>query len=146
MVKFSDDLYWVSCTLAGGARRGYEPRGVNLRTAEPKFPQVTKAVYFVVDGAGYVAYVGKVCRAGDVRAIESRLKEHVGEAVKASTWARLYVVPLQSSTANVVVEYVEGLVGERLEPYQNKRLPNCARLAPVAAAHLVEPSAGLNRT
>jgi hypothetical protein len=134
MVKFTADLYWVTCTLAGKARRGYLPHGVNLLTAEPKFPQVRKAVYIVVDRTGYVAYVGKVCRPIDITAVESRLVEHVEEVAKARTWAKLYAIPLKADTPDVVVEYIEGLVGERLEPYQNKRLPNVARLAATVEA------------
>jgi hypothetical protein len=131
-VVFTEELYWVACTLAGDARRGYQPRGVNLLTAEHVFPRLRKAVYFVVDRSGNIAYVGKVCRPGDIAAVESRIAEHVEDVTKASTWSRLYVIPLKVDTPNDVVEYVEGLVGERLEPNQNKRLPKTMRRALVA--------------
>jgi hypothetical protein len=141
MVKFTDDLYWVVCTLAGDARRGYLPHGVNLLVAEPSFPRVRKAVYFVIDRSGNVAYVGKVCRPADVTAVETRLIEHVMEAEKAMTWTKLYAIPLKADTPKVVVEYIEGLVGERLEPYGSKRLPNAARLAATAEALVAEAAA-----
>src|SRR5262245_3155304 len=101
MIKFTADLYWVACTLAGDARLGYVPDGINLLAAEPKFPRVRKAIYVVVDRAGYVAYVGKVCRSFDVAAVESRLFEHIQEIAKAGTWSKLFVIPLRNDTPSV---------------------------------------------
>jgi hypothetical protein len=138
MLKLTPDLYWVACTLAGDWRRGYLPHGVNLLSAEPRLPHLRKAVYVVTDRAGRVAYVGKVCRPEDIAAVESRLREHVEQLEKAMTWAMLYVVPLKSETPDVVVEYIEGLIGERLKPYQNKRLPNVVRLASIVEEPLAD--------
>jgi hypothetical protein len=134
--EFTSDLYWVVCTLAGDARRGYLPHWVNLLAAEPRFPHVRKAAYFVIDRSGNVAYVGKVCRPSDITAVGSRLVEHVQDVAKAMTWAKLFVIPLKVDTPNVVVESIEEVVGERLEPYQNRRLPRRARLASAIEALL----------
>jgi hypothetical protein len=122
MARVCNDLYWVACSLAGGWRRGYLPDGVNLLCAEPVFPRVRKGVYIASDRAGKVTYVGKVTR-GDVSAVRSRLLEHVRDRRKAHRWATLHVVPLRDDTPAEVVEELEGLIGRRLMPTMNERLP-----------------------
>jgi hypothetical protein len=122
------DLYWATCTLAGPWRRGYLERGVNLLSAVPRFPTVRTAVYVACDASGTVAYVGKVARRNDWIAVASRVGEHVTDPAKAEAWAKLYVVPLSHETPAVVVDYLEALTIEFLEPYQNRRRPSTHRL------------------
>jgi hypothetical protein len=135
------DLYWTACTVAGPWRRGHRPRGVNLRSAAPKFPLVRKAVYVVCDSTGTVAYVGKVTRASDSLAVAARVREHVIEPTKATTWSHLYVVPLRVDTPGVVVDYVEASLIELLEPYQNRLHPSATRLASLAQAYMSSAAA-----
>src|SRR5690349_4012234 len=115
MPKMSDDLYWVVCALAGEWRRGFLPEPVNLHSASPWFPPVDKAIYIACDRRGEIAYVGKVARGGGV-AIAARVREHVRNPAKASTWAHLYVVPLRRDTPANIVLQLEGEIGRRLRP------------------------------
>jgi hypothetical protein len=123
MVRMTPQTFWAACVLAGDWRKGYLPDPINL-LAEPHYPRVRKAVYVAVDRDGHVAYVGRVCRPGDLAAVGSRIREHVRTVAKEAVWAQLYVIPLANDTPPEAVALVEGLVGRRLQPYQSRRLPN----------------------
>jgi hypothetical protein len=116
------DLYWVACSLAGEWRRGYLPDGVNLLSAAPPFPRVRRGVYIACDRTGRIVYVGKVTRA-DARAVRARVFEHVRDDKKAYLWATIHVVPLRDDTPTEVVAHLEGVIGRRLMPATNRRLP-----------------------
>lgn len=116
-------LYRVAAGIAGEHRAGYLPGPYRLAGPVPhNLPLRSKAIYIAVDSAGVVRYVGSVCRSRRT-AIRERTMEHVREWFKRHNWTVVYVVPLDPSTPSNVVKQIEGRIGRRLTPSDNRRLP-----------------------
>ena len=77
-----------------------------------------KVVYIVLDGENLVAYVGST-----IRSISDRLSEHI-KIDNRSNWERVMIVPLKDGIVDAELREYEGLVGRRLRPYDNSKLPN----------------------
>src|SRR6266516_619141 len=119
----SRELYDVAAAIAGTTRAGYlpDPR----RVAEPVahiLPAHGKAIYIAVDGSGVIRYVGSVCRT-QATAVLERKREHVRDWFKERHWVELYVLPLRADTVTAEVHAIEGRIGRRLRPVDNRRLP-----------------------
>ena len=54
---------------------------------------------------------------------EDASEEHVRHWFKERNWSKIYVVPLDPETPTAVVKAVEGRIGRRLKPVDNRRLP-----------------------
>lgn len=79
-------------------------------------------MYVAVDCVGIIRYVGSVCRTRPA-AVRERTAEHVREWWKERHWTHLYVVPLAAETPSATVKMIEGRIGRRLKPADNRRLP-----------------------
>src|SRR4051794_3499187 len=123
MTTMSRELYDVAAAIAGTARAGYLPHPRRVAGPVPHtLPPQGKAVYIAVDGAGVIRYVGSVCR---LRAtgLSERATEHIRDWFKERHWVELYTVPLRPDTSPADVRSIEGRIGRRLKPVDNKRLP-----------------------
>ena len=89
--------------------------------------RVRRAVYIVIDAAGEVAYVGSVDRVSQ-GGLCRRMFEHMSDPDKTH-WARVMILPINPEMVDVDVLRLEGLVGRRLRPYGNQRLPAGRRVA-----------------
>jgi hypothetical protein len=117
------DLYRVAATIAGQHLGGFMPRPYRIVGPVPHvLPLRAKAVYIAVDGGGVVRYVGSVCRPRRA-AVRERTSEHLRQWFKRRNWSGVYVVPLRPETDNATVKEIEGRVGRRLSPCDNRRLP-----------------------
>lgn len=122
-MQMTDALYLVAARIAGDHLAGYVPVPYRLAGPAPHtLPLRAKAVYIAVDATGVVRYVGSVCRPRRA-AVRERTTEHVREWFKRRNWATVYVVPLHPTTPSSIVKDVEGRIGRRLEPTDNRRLP-----------------------
>ena len=123
MTRMTPELYAVAAALAGESRAGYLPRPYRVAGGAPHVvPVRAKAVYIAVDGAGVIRYVGSVSRSRPT-AIRERLAEHLRQWFKQRNWSEVYVVPLFPNTAPNLVKGIEGRIGRRLKPTDNRRLP-----------------------
>jgi hypothetical protein len=119
----SYDLYRVAARIAGEHLAAYLPRPYRLAGPVPhRLPRRRKAIYIAVDGASVVRYVGSVCRSSR-DAVKHRTGEHTRTWFKRRNWACVYVVPLRPDTEPAVVKQIEGRIGRRLRPSDNRRLP-----------------------
>ena len=124
MPRMTTALYRAACSLAGEHRSGFFPVPYRIAGAVPhRLPRTKRAVYIAVDDAGTVRYVGSVCRGGVRSAVTARLAEHVRDWWKERHWTHLYVVPLADTTPSATVKRIEGRIGRRLCPADNRRLP-----------------------
>jgi hypothetical protein len=122
-MQMTEALYRVAAAIAGEYRAGYLPAPYRLAGPSPHaLPQRAKAIYIAVDDAGVIRYVGSVCRSRRT-AVRDRTTEHVREWFKRRNWTMVYVVPLDPSTQSTVVKEIEGRIGRRLKPLDNRRLP-----------------------
>jgi len=80
-----------------------------------------RAVYAVYDAEGNCRNVGSVARASG--GLACRLREHLTDPVKRSTWAVVYAIPLEDSTPEAEVRRLEGVIGAHLRPRDNRWLP-----------------------
>jgi hypothetical protein len=72
-----------------------------------------------------IRYVGSVCRSRG-SAVRERLAEHVRVWFKECHWVYVYIVPLKNHTPSSDVKMIEGRIGRRLKPADNRRLPRAA--------------------
>lgn len=84
-------------------------------------PHVAAGVYVVTDRRSRVRYVGSAMR--KERGVSSRLREHLRSAEKERAWAYVWFLPFGADVALTQVRLMERLVGERLCPTDNRRLP-----------------------
>jgi hypothetical protein len=123
MTVMSRELYAVASTLAAGARAGFLPDPFRVAGPAPhELPFGGKGVYIAVDVRGVVRYVGSVSRPRR-NGVRERVVEHVRAWFKERHWTHIYVVPLSDETPATVVKMIEGRIGRRLRPLDNKRLP-----------------------
>jgi hypothetical protein len=91
--------------------------------ATTPFPlDMPAAVYVAVDDTGRCRYVGSVSRSSDF-GLSQRIREHMAEPSKHTTWNRVWVLPLRATTPLTDVRRLEGVVGAHLGPSDNRRLP-----------------------
>jgi hypothetical protein len=122
-VQMTSTLYRVAAGIAGDYCAGYVPAPYRLAGPVPHtLPLREKAIYIAVDAAGVIRYVGSVCRPRRT-AIRERATEHLREWFKRRNWTTVYVVPLDAATPSTAVKQIEGRIGRRLEPTDNRRLP-----------------------
>lgn len=89
--------------------------------AADDLPDIAKAVYIAFDYTGTVVYVGSVARGrGGLR---QRFAEHCRTRREARHWTHLWVIALRTDTPACYVRWVEGVVGRKLRPTGNRRLP-----------------------
>jgi hypothetical protein len=123
MTTMTRELYDVAVAIASDWRGGYLPKPYRLTGQPPHvLPKRSKAVYIAVDGAGVIRYVGSVSRTRST-AVRERTSEHVRHWFKERNWSTMYVVPLDPETPSAVVKALEGRIGRRLKPTDNRRLP-----------------------
>jgi hypothetical protein len=77
-----------------------------------------KVVYIILDRENLVAYVGST-----IRSISERLSEHI-KIDNRINWERVMIVPLKNGLVDAELREYEGLIGRRLRPYDNSKLPN----------------------
>ena len=75
-------------------------------------------VYIVVDSDSLAVYVGSTNRT-----IGERLSEHI-KIENRQNWDRVYILPLKDGLDEATLRKFEGLVGRRLRPYGNSKLPS----------------------
>jgi hypothetical protein len=121
-VTVDDKVYWTAWGMAGDAKCGYLPSPVDLLSPVCRLPAIRNAVYLAATQERELLYVGSVARAHPT-ALRDRVAEHVRENWKAWSWAWLWVVPLKPDIAALRVREVEGRIGRRFGPPQNRRLP-----------------------
>jgi hypothetical protein len=80
-------------------------------------------VYIACDGHDRVMYVGSVHRPGNTVGISTRIGEHMGDALKALRWERLWVLVVSDDQTVEWVRTYEAILGEELQPTWNERLP-----------------------
>jgi hypothetical protein len=125
-MQMNEGFYRVAASLAGHHLVGYLPKPYRIAGPAPHaLPLRAKAIYVVVDAAGVIRYVGSVCRPRRT-AIRERTAEHVTEWFKRQNWSTVYVLPLDPATPSVTVKQIEGRIGRRLQPLDNRRLPAAA--------------------
>jgi hypothetical protein len=113
-------LYRVAAAMAGEYRAGYLPAPYRLAGPVPHMlPLRPRAIYIAVDAGGVIRYVGSVCRPRRTAVCE-RAAEHVRKWFKQRNWTTVYVVPLAPTTPSAVVKQIEGRIGHRLKPVDNR--------------------------
>lgn len=96
-----------------------------------QLPQARSAVYIAVNKAGETLYVGSVAR-DSLQSLRRRVEEHLREHYKATTWDKMWVLPLQDQLCVEEVRWAEGRVGHFLKPTDNRRLPRLGKFSPHA--------------
>lgn len=122
-MRVTESLYHACYAYLGEHRAEPLPEPYELVGAcAERLPQPTSCVYVVGDADGEALYVGSIHRAHP-SALQARLREHLSERRKARTWRRVWVLPVRSGTPRAVVRALEGRVGRRLAPTDQRRLP-----------------------
>ena len=113
-VVYSELLSIVEPRLQEGV---WESRKITTVIEQKIWGNFPKVVYVVLDAQNVVAYVGSTNRT-----IAERLSEHV-KIDNRSNWTRVMIIPLKSGLQDSELRMYEGIVGRRLRPYNNSKLP-----------------------
>jgi len=113
-VVYSELLSMVEPRLQEGI---WESRKITTVIGQKIWGNFSKVVYIVLDAQNVVAYVGSTNRS-----ISERLSEHV-KIDNRSNWIRVMIIPLKAGLLDSELRMYEGMVGRRLRPYNNSKLP-----------------------
>jgi len=113
-VVYSELLSMVEPRLQEGI---WESRKITTVIGQKIWGDFSNVVYIVLDAQNVVAYVGSTNRS-----ISERLSEHV-KIDNRSNWIRVMIIPLKAGLLDSELRMYEGMVGRRLRPYNNSKLP-----------------------
>ena len=120
------DVYRAVHRLVGLAGRRSLPRPY-LAADFASHPHLTSAVYIVTDNKSRVRYVGSASRKDGC--VSDRIREHLRDASRDRIWAYVWFLPFGPEVDIGHVRLMERLVGERLRPTDNRRLPGFRRVS-----------------
>jgi hypothetical protein len=96
----------------------WESRKISEVVSLKTWSEYQNVIYVIVDKDNLAVYVGSTNRT-----ISERLSEHIRLA-KRSAWERVFVLPMKDGLDEESLRKYEGLVGRRLRPYSNGKLPS----------------------
>lgn len=118
------DVYRAVHRLVGRTGSRYLPRPY-IASDFAAHPHLPSAVYIVTDNRSRVRYVGSASRRDGC--VSDRIREHLRNDDRDRTWAYVWFLPFGPNVDVGHVRLMERLVGERLRPTDNRRLPGFRR-------------------
>ena len=119
-VRMSPLVYSSLLTLVEGRLQKpvWESRKISDVVESRLWAEYQRVVYVVLDKESRVTYVGST-----IRSIAERLAEHI-KIDNRINWDRVMIVPLKNGIVEAELRKFEGLIGRRLRPYDNSKLPH----------------------
>ena len=96
----------------------WESRKITDVVALNSWSEFQNVIYVIIDKENLAVYVGSTNRT-----ISERLSEHI-RLSKRSEWDRVFILPMKDGLDEELLRKYEGLVGRRLRPYSNGKLPS----------------------